>query len=72
MMDPEQQLKHLTTELVSKIDEKAAPKDGEKWTAREWALVCIAGGTAVLALMPALLTLIGTGWEPGRRPSRSA
>ncbi len=59
--------KHLTTELVSKIDEKAGPKRDEAWTPREWALLCVGVGTAVLALVPALLTLIGTGWEPGRR-----
>lgn len=60
--------KQLTTELVSRIDEKAKPKGGDKWTAREYALVCAGAGASALALLPALLTLIGTGWEPGRRP----
>lgn len=63
--------KHLTTELVSKIDEKAKPKDVEKWTLREYALLCIAVGTSVLALLPMVLTLWGTGWEPGRLAQRS-
>ena len=36
--------KHLTTELVSKIDEKAAPKEGERWTPREYALLCVGVG----------------------------
>lgn len=58
--------KQLTTELVSRIDEKAKPKGGDKWTAREYALVCAGAGVGVLALLPALLTLLGTGWEPGR------
>ncbi len=62
--------KQLTTELVSSIDEKARPKDGERWTAREYALACTASGAGVLALLPALLTLLGTGWSPGRRPGR--
>lgn len=63
--------KHLTTELVSKIDEKAKPKGVEKWTPREYALLCVAVGTGVLALLPAVLTLLGTGWEPGRLAPRS-
>ena len=62
--------KHLTTELVSKIDEKARPKGGDKWTPREYALLCVGVGTGVLAFLPALLTLLGTGWEPGRNPRR--
>jgi Ca-activated chloride channel family protein len=59
--------KHLSTELVSKIDEKAKPKGADRWTPREWALLCVGVGCGVFALLPALLTLIGTGWEPGRR-----
>ena len=62
--------KHLTTELVSKIDEKAKPKGADKWTPREYALLCVGVGTGVLAFLPALLTLLGTGWEPGRNPRR--
>jgi Ca-activated chloride channel family protein len=62
--------KHLTTELVSRIDEKARPKAAEKWTPREYALLCVGVGTGLLALLPVLLTLVGTGWEPGRRPRR--
>ncbi len=60
--------KQLTTELVSKIDERAKPKTGEKLTAREYALIALGAGAAVLALLPAALLLLGTGWEPGRRP----
>lgn len=59
--------KHLSSELVSSVDSRAAPKDKDKWTQREYALLCVAVGSAVLALLPALLTLIGTGWTPGRR-----
>jgi Ca-activated chloride channel family protein len=62
--------KHLTTELVSQIDEKARPKGGEKLTAREYALICVGAGTGVLALLPAVLTFVGTGWTPGRHPRR--
>lgn len=60
--------KQLTTELVSRIDERAKPKNEEKFTAREWALVALGAGASVLALLPAVLFLFGTGWEPGRRP----
>jgi Ca-activated chloride channel homolog len=59
--------KHLSTELVSKIDEQAKPKGADQWTPREWALLCVGVGSGVIAVLPALLTLIGTGWEPGRR-----
>lgn len=60
--------KQLSTELVSKIDERAKPKTGEQWTAREYALLCVGTGGGVFALLPAILTLLGTGWAPGRRP----
>jgi Ca-activated chloride channel family protein len=62
--------KHLSTELVSRIDEQAAPKGGDRWSPREYALLALGAGAGVLALLPALLTLIGTRWEPGRRPWR--
>lgn len=62
--------KQLTTELVSRIDEKAKPKEGDKWTAREYALACVGSGVGVLALLPLVLTLLGTGWTPGRVPSK--
>ena len=60
--------KMLSTELVSRVDERAAPMDKDKMEKREYALLAVGVGTAVLALMPALLTLIGTGWSPGRHP----
>jgi Ca-activated chloride channel family protein len=63
--------KMLSTELVSRVDERAAPTDKDKMDKREYALLAVGVGTAVLALLPALLTLIGTGWSPGRHP-RSA
>lgn len=60
--------KQLTTELVSRIDEKATPHRKEEWTNRDWALWVIAIGAAVLVLVPVVLSLIGTGWHPGRHP----
>ncbi|HEX4609095.1 MAG TPA: vWA domain-containing protein [Urbifossiella sp.] len=60
--------KQLTTELVSRIDERAKPKGGDKWTAREYALLTLGLGAGVFGLLPLALGLIGTGWEPGHRP----
>lgn len=60
--------KQLTTELVSRIDERATPKGGDRWTAREWALLCAGAGSAAFGLLPLALGLLGTGWEPGHRP----
>lgn len=60
--------KQLSTELVSKVDQQATRKKEDRWSKREWALLCVGVGTAVLALLPVLLTAIGTGWHPGRHP----
>jgi len=60
--------KQLTTELVSRLDERARPRGGERWTAREYALLCVGAGAAVFGLLPLALGLLGTGWEPGHRP----
>jgi Ca-activated chloride channel homolog len=59
--------KHMTTELVSRIDERAGPKDKEKWTEREYALLALGLGSAFLTLTPVVLAILGTGWSPGRR-----
>jgi Ca-activated chloride channel family protein len=60
--------KQLSTELVSRIDEKATAPEKDEWTTREWALLFIGIGTTALALLPMVLTLMGTGWTPGRHP----
>lgn len=62
--------KHLSTDLVTRIDERATPAGLEKWTIREFVLLCIGIGAAVLAVIPVVLLILGTGWEPGRRPRR--
>jgi Ca-activated chloride channel homolog len=62
--------KHLSTELVSKIDDTAKPKEADRWTAREYALLCTGVGSGALALLPVVLGLVGTGWTPGRKPGR--
>mgnify|MGYP000885800634 CR=1 FL=1 len=60
--------KQLTTELVSRVDERAKPKGADKWTAREYAVLCAGVGAGVFGLLPLALGLLGTGWEPGHRP----
>jgi Ca-activated chloride channel family protein len=60
--------KHLSTELVSRIDDAATPPDKNKWGPREWARVAVGAGTGTYAGLPFLLSLVGTGWTPGRHP----
>jgi Ca-activated chloride channel family protein len=60
--------KQLTTELVSRIDERATPKREEEVSNRDLGLIFVTAGASVLALLPLALTLIGTGWHPGRHP----
>jgi Ca-activated chloride channel family protein len=59
--------KHLSTSLVSQIDERAGPKGEEGWTLREYALLFLLLGAGVLVLLPVVLAIVGMGWSPGRR-----
>ena len=61
--------KQLSTELVSSLDQHATPPTKDKWTEREYALLAVGAGSSLLALLPVLLTLVGTGWVPGRHPN---
>ena len=60
--------RHLSTALVSGLDEKATLPAGNKWGPREWARLAVGLGAGALALLPAGLLLAGTGWSPGRHP----
>lgn len=60
--------KMLGTELVSRVDERARPPEKEKLGEREYALIAVGAGGGTLALLPVALTLVGTGWSPGRHP----
>lgn len=62
--------KHLSTDLVSRIDEKAGPPPGPEWGVREYALLSTGAGAGTLALLPAVLMAVGTGWNPGRPRGR--
>ena len=64
--------KHMSTDLVSRIDERATPPEESKFKAREIALVCVGVGTATIALLPFALNLMGTLWTPGRHPRETA
>ncbi|MGL6073610.1 MAG: vWA domain-containing protein [Fimbriiglobus sp.] len=60
--------KQLSTTLVSSADEKATPKKEDKLEFRDYALMAIPIATVSLTLWYALLTMVGTGWNPGHRP----
>jgi Ca-activated chloride channel family protein len=60
--------KQMSTALGSKIDENATPPDKKKWGTREWARLAVGAGTGTFAGLPFLLSLVGTGWTPGRHP----
>lgn len=60
--------KQLSTDLVSRVDERATSKKDEKLSPRELAMWVTPIGAGVLVLLPVALTLLGTGWAPGRHP----
>ena len=60
--------KQLPTELVSRIDERATPPAGTKFSLRERALWAVGLGCSGVGLLPLMLGLLGTGWAPGRSP----
>jgi Ca-activated chloride channel family protein len=60
---------HLPTDMVRAFAAGAAGTDTDKWTRREYALLAVAAGSALLALLPLLLHHFGTSWRPGVRPA---
>lgn len=59
--------KHLATATIREVTEGSRKSSLEKLTRREYALLCIALGAGLLALLPLLLQLFGTKWRPGVR-----
>ena len=57
--------KHLASSLIADLTEFAAGSTLSKLTRREYALLLIGVGAALLALLPLLLHYFGTGWRPG-------
>lgn len=63
--------KHLSTELVSQVDDRAKPKTEDALSLREYAIGAAVVGAALTALVPFLLSLLGTLWTPGISPHAS-
>ena len=62
---------HLPTDLIRGFSAGGARARAEPWTLREYALLAVAAGSAVLALLPLLLHFVGTAWRPGVRTIRT-
>lgn len=62
--------KHLSSALIASAAGLEERDLFEKLTRRDYAMIAVALGTAVLALLPLLLHFFGTRWRPGtRRPA---
>lgn len=59
--------KHLPTDLIRRVTADGDASPFEKLTKREYALIAIGLGAALLALLPLVLHFLGTGWRPGVR-----
>lgn len=57
--------KHLSSSLLKQITEATEDDALERLTEREYALLAIALGASVLALLPVLLHYFGSRWTPG-------
>lgn len=64
--------KHLSTELVSSVDDRAKPKQEDSFSLREYALGAILVGGVSFAVWPFVLSLLGTLWTPGISPRSAA
>ncbi len=63
-------LQHLTTDTLDLLTNTTGESVIEKLTRREYALIAIALGAAILALLPVLLHRIGSAWKPGTALAR--
>ncbi|MEQ8765721.1 MAG: vWA domain-containing protein [Planctomycetota bacterium] len=59
--------KHLPTDLIRRVSAGGEASAFEKLTRREYALIAVALGAAILALLPLALHYVGTAWRPGVR-----
>ena len=57
--------KHLPSDVLRGLTVAAIESPFEKLTRREYALIAIAAGAAILACLPVLLHYFGTGWRVG-------
>ncbi|MGE3172130.1 MAG: VWA domain-containing protein [Planctomycetota bacterium] len=61
--------RHIPSDVISAATEDSRKPLVERLTLREYALLAIAAGAAVLATLPVLLHFLGTGWRPGHVPA---
>ena len=59
--------KHVASAVLEDITTGNSQALLEKWSLREYALLAVGAGAALLALIPLLLHLLGTRFQPGRR-----
>lgn len=62
--------KHLSTAVIKRLTEAKGRSKLEKLTRREYALISCGLGGIIYAILPLLLHLVGTSWNPGVRVSR--
>ena len=58
---------HITTSTLKSLLEGSGSAKVDEWSRREYALMAAAIGGFAYALLPILLQLFGTGWNPGVR-----
>lgn len=56
---------HLSSKMIAKLTSKTEKTKWEDLTRREYALMAIALGSLILALLPFALHYFGTSWHPG-------
>ncbi|MDB6131865.1 MAG: von Willebrand factor type [Verrucomicrobiales bacterium] len=61
----------LPTDMLRQITSVPEPGIFERLSRREYALICVAAGSLLLAGLPLALARMGTGWRPGFRPLAS-
>ncbi len=59
--------RHVATTVLEEITTGNSQSVLEQWSRREYALLAIGVGAGLLALIPVLLHLLGTRFQPGRR-----
>ena len=56
---------HVPSDMIRRLTEASDESPWEKLTLREYALLAVALGSSLLALLPLLLHFAGTTWRPG-------
>jgi Ca-activated chloride channel family protein len=64
--------RHLPTDVLDYLTTTPGESPFRRLTRRDYALIAVAVGTALLALLPLLLHLLGSRWRPGARPAAPA